>query len=165
MKQEFNIRTEVRTGDAESVREIVESTNFFHNYEVDVAVELVEESLVKGEASGYNFLFAELDGRIIAYSCFGLIPCTASSFDLYWIVVHNGYRKNGIGRKLLALTEDAAARMGASAFYAETSSQPLYEPTRRFYLSNGYLEEARLKDFYNNNDDKLVYSKRLQARI
>jgi len=163
MKAEFNVRTMAKPSDLETVREIVESTNFFHDYEVDVAVELVQENLSKGHVSGYNFLFADLDGKTIAFSCYGLIPCTASSFDLYWIVVHNKYRKEGIGRKLLALTEDAANNMGAHAIYAETSSQTLYEPTRRFYLSNGYQEVARLKNFYKAGDDKVIYSKILQA--
>lgn len=160
MNTEFKIRTEVKPEDIDSVREIVVSTNFFHDYEIDVAVELVQENLAKGIESGYNFLFVEMDGKTVAYSCFGLIPCTESSFDLYWIVVHNDYRGHGIGKKLLALTEQACAQMGSTAIYAETSSQPKYEPTRRFYSSNLYIEEARLKDFYKDGDDKLVYSKR-----
>lgn len=163
MKEEFKIRTEAKPSDVDAVREIVESTNFFLDYEVDVAVELVQENLSKGQPSGYNFLFVDLNGKTVAYSCYGLIPCTASSYDLYWIVVHNEFRKSGIGSKLLALTENAALQSGATAMYAETSSQSMYEPTRKFYLTNGYQEEARLKDFYKPGDDKLIYSKRLHA--
>ncbi|MBE0660960.1 MAG: GNAT family N-acetyltransferase [Bacteroidales bacterium] len=161
MKNNIIIRSVVKPEDVEYVREIVTSTNFFHSYEIDVAVELIEETLNKGNESGYSFLFAEVDGKPVAYSCFGLIPCTKSSYDLYWIVVHHDFRGHGIGKKLLELTEQAAREIGGSGIYAETSSQPLYEPTRRFYISNNYIEEARLKDFYNLRDDKLVYSKRL----
>ena len=42
----------------------------------------------------------------------------------------------------------------------ETSSQPKYEPTRQFYLRSGYTVEAVLKDFYAENDDKVVFVKR-----
>lgn len=163
MNTEFKIRNEVSPDDPERVREIVDSTGFFYDYEIEVAVELVQENLAKGSESGYNFLFVEMEGKTVGYSCFGLIPCTESSFDLYWIVVHNQYRNLGIGRKLLTLTEQAAARMGSRAMYAETSSQPQYEPTRRFYLSNHYTEEARLKDFYKEGDDKLIYSRIIRS--
>lgn len=161
MNKELKIRTFVRPDDVHQVREIVSSTNFFHDYEIEVAVELVQENLAKSKESGYNFLFVEMDGKTVAYSCFGLIPCTVSSFDLYWIVVHNDYRNLGIGKKLLSLTEQAIIEMGGTVVYADTSSQPSYEPTRKFYLSNNYYEEARLKDYYKKGDDKLVYSKHL----
>lgn len=163
MNTEFKIRTEVRPEDAQYVREIVTSTNFFHEYEIDVAVELVQENLTKGQESGYNFLLVESDGRVVAYSCFGLIPCTESSFDLYWIVVHDDYRNHGIGKKLLGLTEQAIIDMGGKAVYAETSSQPVYAPTRKFYLLNNYVEAARLQDFYKQDDDKLIYIKKLEV--
>jgi len=39
----------------------------------------------------------------------------------------------------------------------ETSGRPLYEPTRQFYLKNGYELEATLREFYGSGDDKLVY--------
>lgn len=161
MTNNLVIRSEVKPEDVQHVREIVTSTNFFHDYEIDVAVELVEETLDKGKESGYSFLFVEVDGKTVAYSCFGLIPCTKSSYDLYWIVVHHDFRGAGIGKKLLKLTELGVKEIGGSGIYAETSSQQLYEPTRRFYLTNNYVEEACLKDFYNTGDDKLVYSKRL----
>lgn len=161
MKTEYKIRMEVKPADVQLIREIVTSTNFFHDYEIDVAVELVQERLAKGQESGYNFLFVETSGRTVAYSCFGLIPCTESGFDLYWIVVHNNFRNLGIGKKLLGLTEQAIIDIGGTAIYAETSSRPLYAPTRKFYLLNNYVEAARLHDFYKQDDDKLIYVKKL----
>ena len=55
-------RREVRESDREAVRSIVESSGFFSAAEAEVAVELVEERLHKGMASGYDFLFAERSG-------------------------------------------------------------------------------------------------------
>ncbi len=48
---------------------------------------------------------------------------------------------------------------GGSRVYVETSSRPLYEPTRAFYLARGYREEARLPDFYGPGDAKVMYVK------
>lgn len=145
--------------DKESIREIIESSGFFSSDETDVAVELVEERLTKGVRSGYYFLFAECDGKIVAYTCFGPIACTAASYDLYWIAVHDDFRGSGIGKELLKRSEAIIAAQGGKRIYIETASREQYEPTRSFYLRCGYHEEAVLKDFYSPGDDKVIYAK------
>lgn len=150
-------RNEPQETDIENVREIITSTGFFYDHEIPVAVELVEERLQKGLDSGYFFIFAELDGKTIAYSCFGEIPCTKGSYDLYWIATHNDYRGKGIGKKLLAETVKAIAEVGGRSIYIETSSKKMYEPTRYFYENYGCTTEAILKDFYDTNDHKYIY--------
>jgi GNAT superfamily N-acetyltransferase len=155
-------RTTPEKKDINRIREIVVSTKFFYDHEVDVAVELIEERLGKGESSGYNFVFAEVDGVTAAYSCYGLIPLTKSSFDLYWIVTHNDYRGKGIGKKLLEETYKQAREMGCTLIIAETSGLDHYAPTRRFYDNNKFTLEARLRDFYDKGDDKYIYFKKLE---
>ncbi|MEW5847130.1 MAG: GNAT family N-acetyltransferase [Bacteroidota bacterium] len=159
--QGLSIRTEPTPKDIEIVRNIVSSSGFFHDYEVPVAVELVQERIEKGEASGYFFVFADLNGETISYACFGPIPCTKSSYDLYWIATRNDFRGNGVGKIVLKEAENQIKKFGGKAIYIETSSKPLYKPTQQFYLGNGYTIEAILKDFYDSNDDKLIFTKRL----
>ena len=143
------------------VMEIVESTKFFYDHEVEVAAELVTERLSHGESTGYFFVFAEVDGVTAAYSCFGPITMSKTSFDLYWIATHNDFRGKGIGRQLLEETYKHARNMGCRIIIAETSGLKHYEPTRAFYISNKFDLEARLKNFYDEGDDKLFYTKRI----
>lgn len=154
-------RDEPRPSDAGEVRGIVASTGFFRDDEVEVAVELVDERLAEGLDSGYHFLFADEPetGRPMGYACFGPIPCTIGSFDLYWIAVHDSHQRRGLGRALLAEVE---RRIAGRRLYIETSSLPKYGPTRAFYLRCGYTEEGRFESFYREGDDKIVYSKRLE---
>ena len=147
--------------DIRTVHDIVESTKFFYDYEVEIAAELVEERLRDGESTGYYFVFAEVDGKTVAYSCFGPITMSQTCFDLYWIVTHNDYRGKGIGRKLLEETFRISREMGCKIIIAETSGLPHYEPTRAFYLNNNFINEARIKDFYAEGDDKVYYTKRI----
>jgi D-alanine-D-alanine ligase len=154
-------RESVRPADARDVREIVESSGFFHDFEVDVAVELALDAVAKGPASEYLFVFAERDGRTVGYCCYGEIACTRGSYDLYWIAVHEEQRAAGIGRRLLAFTEGRIAEKRGRAIWVETSSLPKYEPTLRFYTRAGYAKEAVLADFYAAGDDKVVFVKRL----
>jgi ribosomal protein S18 acetylase RimI-like enzyme len=154
-------RENVLPGDVEAVRAIVVSSGFFYDHEIEVAVELVEERLQKGLKSGYLFLFAEQDGQTIGYSCYGEIACTAGSYDLYWIAVHDDCRGKGIGKILLKKNEELIAALGGRCIWVETSGQGKYQPTRDFYTHNHYHTEAVLKDFYGPGDDKFIFVKRL----
>ncbi len=155
------IRTHVLPTDPGSVEGIVNSSGFFRPDEVPVAVELINEGLEKGKDSGYEFVFVDVEGRTAAYACFGSIPCTLYSYDLYWIATHEDFRGMGLGKIVLWEVEKAVAALGGKAVYIETSCLPKYEPTRAFYLKNDYIEKARFDDFYNDGDDKVVYVKRL----
>ena len=156
-------RDEVRPEDPDRVREIVNSTGFFRPDEIKVAVDLVKEKLAQGAESSYRFLFAERDGVVVGYTCYGEVPCTIGTYDLYWIAVHNEFRKGGIGRQLLTHTETAIAALGGRAIYIETASCERYQPTRHFYTRNNYDTAAILKDYYNPGDDKLIYVKLIAA--
>jgi GNAT superfamily N-acetyltransferase len=156
-------RKEVRPEDRQAVGRLVRATGFFSEEEIGIAVELVEERLAKGDASGYFFLFAEEEGRLLGYTCFGPIPGSVHSFDLYWIAVHPKEQGRGIGRTLMAASERIMAGCGAHLIYADTSSRPQYKSTRSFYLACGYLEEAFLADFYAPGDGKVIFVKALSA--
>jgi len=168
----WRLRDTVVAADAEAVRHLVAATGVFRPDEVAVAVELVEERLAKGvAASGYHFLFAERSGGppatprdpgpLAGYACFGPIPCTLTSWDLYWIAVDPALHGQGIGRVLMDRAEAAMKAGGGLTVYIETSSRPDYDPTRHFYLACGYRIEHVFADFYAPGDGKVVYVKRL----
>jgi GNAT superfamily N-acetyltransferase len=154
-------REEPRFSDVESIKSIVESSGFFSHEEHNIAVELIQESLLNGLKSGYRFLFAENRDVMMGYACFGPIPGTKESYDLYWIAVRNEVRGTGLGKMLLKKTEDKIRGLGGKRIYVETSSRELYGPTQYFYASGGYKKEAILKDFYGPKDDKIIYAKAL----
>lgn len=156
-------RHQVIPSDRDAVRNVVESTGFFSPAETDVAVELVDERLTKGAASGYEFILAEASDRLLGYSCFGPIPATAESFDLYWIVVAKNHQNTGIGRRLMAEAERLIELAGGRRVYVETSSRIQYEPTRAFYQRAGYDVVAVLDDFYAPGDGKVILLKRLDT--
>ena len=156
-------RYEATPGDAHAVRGIVDSTGFFRPDEVDVAVELVQERLAKGDASGYHFIFADRGGRTIGYACYGPIACTVGSYDLFWIAVDPAFQRHGLGRALVFESERLIVNAGGKRVYIETSGKPQYLPTRRFYERCGYALAAELPEFYGPEDPKLVYVKSLTA--
>ncbi len=150
-------REDLRPSDMERVREIVVSSGFFSEDEIEVAVELVQERLHKGVESGYHFLFAEQDQEVTGYSCFGPIPCTVESYDIYWIAVQQELRRSGLGVVMLKKVEEKIREMGGKRIYVETSSREQYRPTRSFYRRCGYLKDATLENFYSSGDHKVIY--------
>ncbi len=152
-------RREAREADLEAVPRMCRESGFFNPDEVAVAAELVQERLDKGPASGYHFIFADHLGQPVGYACYGPIMGTESSWDLYWIVVANGWRGQGLGGLILRETEKIIAASGSGRVYVETSSRDQYEPTRAFYEHQGYLCAASLEDFYAPGDAKVIYVK------
>jgi ribosomal protein S18 acetylase RimI-like enzyme len=157
----ITFRREVYPKDIEIVRDIIISTGFFYDFEVPVAVELVQDRLELKEESDYHFLFAEKDGKTVSYSCFGPVAATEGSFDLYWIATHNDYRGKGIGNLLIEETHRIIREMGGRLVIAETSTLDKYAPTRHFYDQIGYTKEAQINDFYKAGDGKVFFVKRL----
>ncbi len=162
VEQRLEWRNEVRPGDEETVRRICESSGYFSAEEVQIALGLVQERLDKGEASGYHFLFAHYSRTVVGFACYGPIPGTESSWDLYWIAVEEQKRGQGVGRKLQAEVESRAILLGSRRLYIWTSSRDQYLPTRRFYERLGYTREATLRDYYKPGEHLVIYVKHLR---
>ena len=157
-------RVSLQKSDAVAVHALVAETGFFSEPEQLVAVELVEEALAHGKGSGYEFVLADMPGRpgmLLGYTCFGPIPATKSSYDLYWIAVAPGHQGKGLGGKLMRKTERLAREHKATHMFIDTSGRAQYAPTRAFYRRMGYHKEATIRDFYAPGDDKVIYAKRL----
>ncbi|MCB2193021.1 MAG: GNAT family N-acetyltransferase [Deltaproteobacteria bacterium] len=154
-------REDVLPSDVAVVGDMTEASGFFRPSEVAVAAELVNERLAKGTASGYLFIFAQEGLQVLGYACYGPIAGTLHSWDLYWIVVQERLRGQGLGKSLMELVEQRVWSAGGERLYVETSSRPLYHPSRRFYQRCGYAPQAVLPDFYAPGDDKVIYVKTL----
>ena len=146
--------------DIKPLAEIVRATGVFREEEIEVAVELMDIAANDKDQHDY-FLFSFVDetGTLQGYYCAGPTPMTQRTYDLYWIAVHPRVHKKRIGHELLEHCEEHVKTMGGKLLVVETSSQPKYEPTRRFYLRHQYTEAARIKDYYAQDDDLVIYSK------
>jgi GNAT superfamily N-acetyltransferase len=153
------LRRGLKAADREPLERLIRDTAFFNTDEIEVALELIDDGLAKGDASHYRFMVADVDGAVAGYSCWGPIPGTAASADLYWIVVDPKHQGRRIGAALLGASEEWMAATGRARVYVETSTRAQYEPTRRFYLACGYGLAAELTDFYAPGDGKAIFLK------
>ncbi len=148
--------------DGAQIQSIAARAGVFSQEEVECVRVLWEEYLTGGsERCGYNFIVYRDGDHVLGFACYGPRDLTDGAFDLYWIAVDPTARRNGVGCKLLTASENAAREMGGRMLIAETSGTPHYEPTRKFYFSMGYQNEARIKDFYTIGDDLMIFIKRI----
>ena len=101
-------------------------------------------------------------GGPIGFAYYAPAAMTDRAWYLYWIVVSKPTQAKGIGGRLLRHVEGDAGAQDGRVLFIETSSLPHYDPTRRFYLKQGYEQAAVLKDFYADGDDMVVFRKRLR---
>ncbi len=58
--------------------------------------------------------------------------------------------------------EQALAANGQRLLLVETSGLPRFEKTRAFYKKLGYNEEARIREFYQAGEDKIIFCKAIK---
>jgi ribosomal protein S18 acetylase RimI-like enzyme len=89
---------------------------------------------------------------------------TQGTWNLLLIAVHPGRQGHSVGAELLDHVEQELAASGQRILLVETSGLPEFEGTRAFYRRRGYDEEARIRDYYDAGEDKIVFRKALTMR-
>jgi len=169
---------ELRGSDRAPLAALLDATGAFPAHEVAVALELIDLGITRRQDSAalrhddYRFAVAEEESagatgdggaRVVGYACWGWSPMTDGVLDLYWIAVDPAQQGGGVGKRLMAEVEADATARGARMVLAETGGKASYAPTRRFYERIGYVEIARLPDYFQVGDDKVVFARRFDG--
>lgn len=148
--------------DKSVVMELIEATTFFRPEEVHVAEELIDVYLNHPDQKDYDVVVIESDEHEVAgYLTWGETAMTVGTYDLYWMAVSPRHQGKGYGRRLVEWLEGRVREIGGRLIIIETSSTPKYDSTRRFYLGLNYREIARIPDYYQDGDDRVIYIKRM----
>ncbi|MCR4395783.1 MAG: GNAT family N-acetyltransferase [Candidatus Saccharicenans sp.] len=151
--------------DRQPVLDLIRSTGFFTAAEFQVAEELIDIYLNNPEQHDYLIVVVENDqGQVAGYMTYGPTPLTEGTWDLYWIAVAPEAQGRGYGQQLVGWLEDEVKRNNGRLVLIETSSQPKYQPTRKFYEKLGYTEIARIRDFYRPGDDRVIFGKYFRSK-
>ena len=144
--------------DREHLVKIVKQQKNFLQCEIDIAVEVIDETFNPVEDYQTLAAFDDKD-RPLGFISFGPIPLTVNRFDIYWIAVDPENGRSGTGTVLILEMEKRLKQAGSGHIYVETSSTEGYAPARLFYEKHDYQLVSQLKDFYREGDDRMIYRK------
>jgi len=150
-----------RPDDSPALLSIAEGTGVFKPIEIQALEEVLSDYHAREYEHGHRCVTAWREGAPIGFVYWAPTAMTDRTWHLYWIAVRRDLQSLGSGAQLLAHCEAEIRAAGGRLLLIETSSLPSYEPTRRFYHKHGYEPPARVRDFYADGDDLLVFRKRL----
>ena len=106
-------------------------------------------------------ILAELDGRIIGYVLFWILP---GALDIHNIAVHMEYRRRGIARVLLRRIIEQAREQAITRVLLEVRASNL--PAQKLYESIGFVTTGVRKGYYSDNgEDALAMTLDLEPTV
>ncbi len=149
----------IENKDRNTIEKILNDTNNFKDFEIQVAMELIDTYLTDENQKDYHIFVDEDNNELRGYVCVGPRPMTKGTWDLYWIAVNPSVQAKGVGSGLIAFSEDYIKKKGGWLIWIETSGKESYEKERKFYQKNGYKVFTEVKDFYDRGDSLVVFGK------
>lgn len=144
--------------DMPALRAVIEATDLFPSA-------MLNDMTADFFAGGSEDLWLTLgdDGGPVALAYAAPERMTLGTWNLLLIAVRPNRQGRGIGSALVRHVEQALAAAGERILLAETSGAPSFARTQAFYRTIGYVEEARIREFYKAGEDKIIFRKALGA--
>jgi ribosomal protein S18 acetylase RimI-like enzyme len=152
----MNVRP-TRRQDIPALQSVLNETGLFP---ADMLPGLVSNFLTS-EDSADLWMSCEVNGTAMGF-CYAVPEQLADgTWNMLAIAVHPESQGGGLGAALVRSLETALRARGQRILLADTSGTDEFSLTRSFYRKNGYVEEARIRDFWAPGDDKVVFWKRM----
>lgn len=142
----------------------VEASGLFPPGELGEIEAMLSDHFAGTLGPDHVWLTADEAGQSVGVAYYAPERMTQGTWNLYLIALHPGHQGKGRGAAILRHVEQALAARGERILLVETSGLPGFERTRNFYRKCGYDEEARIRDFYQAGEDKVVFRKALLPR-
>ena len=104
------------------------------------------------------FTVAQQDGPVGLAHCVPE-PDAVGTWVLGMLWIKDDCDEMEIGPELVARIERELLEIGARLLIVETSGSEEFEFARLLYEGMGFVLEARVKDFYDVDEDKVIYSR------
>lgn len=143
--------------DAPAIGHLAESTDLFP---ADMLGDMIAPYL---SGAPTDLWFVAEDGDVLGFGFCEPERMADGAWNLLAIAVDPGKQGGGVGAALLRYLEAELAAAQARILIVETLGTDEFQMTRDFYLRNGFDEEARIRDFYEEGGDKVVFWKRVSV--
>ena len=147
----------VKKQDIPELKKVLDSSELFPSYLLD---EMISDYLNNEKSTDIWFTTIDQEKPISIGYC-APERLTEGTYNLYAIAVHKSQQGNGIGKKMMEYIENELRKGGNRILIVETSGKPEFELTREFYIKCDYTKQAVIPEFYEKDDDKIVFWKKL----
>ena len=152
----------INKSDEQAVVAIAKNSGLFEPDELSDVHDMLKAHLA-GELGADHHWVVDDAARPTGVAYFAPEAFSADVWNLYLLAVDSSQQGTGIGAALVEHAESVASQRGGRLLLIETSGAPSFEKTRSFYVQCGYVVEARIRDYYGQGDDKVVFWKSLAA--
>ncbi|MEM6578249.1 MAG: GNAT family N-acetyltransferase [Pseudomonadota bacterium] len=144
--------------DIPALQKVLQETDLFPS---DMLGDMLAPSLA-GETDAF-WLTCNLDGEAVGFCYTAHEALTDGTWNMLALAVHPKVQRKRLGAKLVRGAEQHLIGLKQRMLIIETSGSEDFALAREFYTQNGFVEEARIRDFWANGDDKIVFRKVLGA--
>lgn len=86
---------------------------------------------------------------------------TQGTYNLLALGVSQNAQRNGVASEMLNFLEDELKENDGRILIIETSSSDVQVGARELYKKSGYQQEAVVRDFWTEGEDKIIFRKKL----
>jgi ribosomal protein S18 acetylase RimI-like enzyme len=150
----------VERGDEDGLAAMLSATGLFPEHELAEVMSMLAGHLEGSLDGEHRWAVGVEGGRPLGAAYWAPERMTDGTWNLYMLAVHPERHGQGLGQALVRHVERSCAAEGVRLLLVETLGTPAFEPQRRFYRTCGYEEEGRIRDFYGDGFDKVIFRKR-----
>jgi GNAT superfamily N-acetyltransferase len=147
------------SSDISALQIVLDKTNLFPP---EMLPDMISPFLSSGP-SDEIWLTCEHDGTAVGFSYARQEKFTEGTWNMLAIAVLPALQGKGLGGAIVKELETRLHREGHRILIVDTSSADEFELTRTFYRKAGYVEEAKIRDFWAAGYDKITFWKALQV--
>jgi len=148
--------------DTTALLALTEATGLFESNQIEELAQMLNQHF-SDEADSQGIWLTDYDNEPVGVAYVAPERMTDGTWNLYLIAIHPDHQKQGRGAALLQYVEQMLTERGERVLLVETSGTDDFEYVRIFYRNNGYEEEARIRDFYTDGVDKIVFRQLLAS--
>lgn len=151
-----NIRPVIKS-DVDEIKKVVDSSGLFPSEYLD---DMISDYFNNAETQDIWFTYIDNDVPTAIGYC---VPekLTDGTYNLLALGVSPIAQRKGVASEMMKYIEQLLKNKGGRILIVETSSDEAQMGARHFYKQIGYIQEAVIRNFWKDGEDKIVFCKRL----
>jgi ribosomal protein S18 acetylase RimI-like enzyme len=137
---------------------IINQTDLFPS---ELLPDMIASFLANPNDGNDRWLTCELNGSVVGF-CFAVLEkLTIGTWNMLALAVAPTHQGQGVGSQIIKELESILKQINQRLLIVESSSLPEFLKTCQFYEKNGFIREAKIRDFWALGNDKIVFWKSL----